>query len=161
MFENELPPIREVSRTKLKEITELLDGSVKVQFAPSTSSSHFSFTFPRSEAFQTFKDAAKQPSKKFKRVDFGPNIPKTHYVEEDEDSNHNVSETPTLSVIRSQRNQLNVIYYSIDRKHEFKKVKNSIVRSFRKTLKRLNSKEELKTLWEEFYSYPKNVSFFK
>ncbi|KAL2525459.1 movement protein [Abeliophyllum distichum] len=87
-FENELPPVRKALSTKLREITELPDGSVQVQFAISLSSSCFSFTSSRLEPFQTFKEAAKQSSKKFKDVDFGPNIPKTHYVEKDEDSNH-------------------------------------------------------------------------
>ncbi|KAL2474443.1 Uncharacterized protein Adt_35179 [Abeliophyllum distichum] len=70
-FENELPPIREAPNSRLKEITELPDGSVKVQFA-SSSSSRYSFTSSRPESFQTFKQAEKQPSEKFKGVDFTP-----------------------------------------------------------------------------------------
>ncbi|KAL2512330.1 Uncharacterized protein Adt_17930 [Abeliophyllum distichum] len=65
-FENELPPIREAPNSRLKEITELPDGSVQVQFASSSSSSRYSFTSSRPEPFQTFKQAEKQPSEKFK-----------------------------------------------------------------------------------------------
>ncbi|KAL2492687.1 putative reverse transcriptase domain [Abeliophyllum distichum] len=121
-FKNELPPVREAPSSRLKEITELPDGSVQVQFASSSSSSRYSFTSSRPERFQTFKQAEKQPSEKFKGVDFTPNIPKTHYSEEEEDdSTRHGSESLTLSDMRSQRNQLNVISSTIDRKREFKK----------------------------------------
>ncbi|KAL2466560.1 hypothetical protein Adt_42411 [Abeliophyllum distichum] len=80
-------------------------------------------------------------SDKFKGVDFTPNIPKTHYSEEEDDSTYRGSESPTLSDMRSQRDQLNVISSTIDRKREFKKDKDPQVRSFRKNLKRLLSKE--------------------
>ncbi|KAL2506715.1 Enzymatic polyprotein [Abeliophyllum distichum] len=121
-FENELPPVREAPNSRLKEITELLDGSVLVQFASFSSSSRYSFTSSRPESFQTFKQAEKQLSKKFKGVDFTPNIPKIHYSEEEEDdSTRHGSESPTLSDMRSQRDQLNVISSTIDRKREFKK----------------------------------------
>ncbi|KAL2480504.1 Enzymatic polyprotein [Abeliophyllum distichum] len=62
-FENELPPVREAPNSRLKEITELADGSVQVQFAsPSTSrysfaspsTSRYSFQSSRSEAFSNF-----------------------------------------------------------------------------------------------------------
>ncbi|KAL2465853.1 Enzymatic polyprotein [Abeliophyllum distichum] len=122
-FENELPPVREAPNSRLKEITVLPDGSVQVQFASSSSSSRYSFTSSRPESFQTFKQAEKQPSKKFKGVDFTPNIPKTHYSEEEDDSTRHGSESPTLSDMRSQRDQLNVISSTIDRKREFKKSK--------------------------------------
>ncbi|KAL2542336.1 movement protein [Abeliophyllum distichum] len=139
--ENEQPPIRKVPRTKFREITEMPDGSVQVQIAPS-SSSRFYFNSSRPESFKTFKKAAKQPSKRFKGVDFSLNIPKTHYSEKDEDSNQNGSESPTLSDMRSQRNQLNIISSTIYRKRAFKKDKDPIVRSFQKTLKRLNSNKK-------------------
>ncbi|KAL2497194.1 Enzymatic polyprotein [Abeliophyllum distichum] len=142
-FENELPPIREAPNSRLKEITELADGSVQVQFASSSSTSRYSFQSSRSEPFQTFKQSEKQPSEKFKGVDFTPNIPKTHYSEEEDDSTHHGSESPTLSDMRSHRDQLNVISATIDRKREFKKDKDPQVRSFRKNLKRLLSKEEM------------------
>ncbi|KAL2466370.1 Enzymatic polyprotein [Abeliophyllum distichum] len=59
-FENELPPVREAPNSRLKEITELADGSVQVQFAASSStSSLLSFNLPRSEPFQTFKAVRK------------------------------------------------------------------------------------------------------
>ncbi|KAL2542523.1 Uncharacterized protein Adt_03501 [Abeliophyllum distichum] len=102
-FENVLPPVREAPNTRLKEITELADGSVQVQFATSSSTSRYSFQSSRSEPFQTFKQSEKQPSDKFKDVDFTPNIPKTHYSEEEDDSTHRGSESPTLSDMRSQR----------------------------------------------------------
>ncbi|KAL2474614.1 Enzymatic polyprotein [Abeliophyllum distichum] len=35
-FENELPPVRQAPNTRLKEINELPDGSVQVQFASSS-----------------------------------------------------------------------------------------------------------------------------
>ncbi|KAL2498142.1 Enzymatic polyprotein [Abeliophyllum distichum] len=139
-FENELPPVREAPNSRLKEITELADGSVQVQFAPSLSSSRYSFQSSRPEPFQTFKQVEKQPSDKFKCVDFTPNIPKTHYSEEEDDSTHHGSESHTLSDMRSQRDQLNFISSTIDRKREFKKDKDPQVRSFRKNLKRLISK---------------------
>ncbi|KAL2492020.1 putative reverse transcriptase domain [Abeliophyllum distichum] len=122
-FENELPPVREAPNSRLKEITELADGSVQVQFASSSSTSRYSFQSSRSEPFQTFKQSEKQPSEKFKGVDFTPNIPKTHYSEEEDDSTHHGSESPTLSDMRSHRDQLNVISATIDRKREFKKDK--------------------------------------
>ncbi|KAL2527085.1 Uncharacterized protein Adt_12139 [Abeliophyllum distichum] len=160
-FENELPPVREAPNSRLKEITELPDGSVQVQFASSSSSSRYSFTSSRPEPFQTFKQAEKQPSEKFKGVDFTPNIPKTHYSEEEDDSTRHGLESPTLSDMRSQRDQLNVISSTIDRKREFKNSKDSQIRSFRKNLKRLLSKEEMNRFWEEFYSYPEDISFFE
>ncbi|KAL2471650.1 Enzymatic polyprotein [Abeliophyllum distichum] len=160
-FENELHPVREASNTILKEITELPDGSVQVQFASSSSSSRYSFTSSRPELFQTFKQAEKQPSEKFKSVDFTPNIPKTHYFEEEDDSTHYSSKSPTLSDMRSQRDQLNVISSTIDRKREFKKSKDPQVRSFRKNLKRLLSKEEMNRFWKEFYSHAEDISFFE
>ncbi|KAL2542319.1 Uncharacterized protein Adt_03297 [Abeliophyllum distichum] len=144
-FKDEQPPIRKVLRTKLIEITKMSDGSVQFQIAPS-SSSRFYFNSSRPESFKTFKEAAKQPSERFKDVDFSPNIPKIHYSEEDEDSNQNGFESLTLSDMRSQRNQLTVISSTIDHKRAFKKDKDPIVRSFRKNLKRLNSKEEMKSL---------------
>ncbi|KAL2525679.1 Uncharacterized protein Adt_10733 [Abeliophyllum distichum] len=161
MFKNELPPVREAPNSRLKEITELPDGSVQVQFASSSSSSRYYFTSPYPESFQTFKQAEKQPSEKFKGVDFTPNIPNTHYSEEEDDSTRHGSESPTLSDMRSQRDQLNVISSTIDRKREFKKSKDPQVRSFRKNLKRLLSKEEMNRFWEEFYSYPEDISFFE
>ncbi|KAL2526772.1 Uncharacterized protein Adt_11826 [Abeliophyllum distichum] len=160
-FENELPPVTEAPNSRLKEITELAYGSVQVQFASSSSTSRYSFQSSRSEPFQTFKQSEKQPSDKFKGVDFTPNIPKTHYSEEEDDSTHRGSESPTLSDMRSQRDQLNVISSTIDRKREFKKDKDPQVRSFRKNLKRLLSKEEMNRFWEEFYSYPEDISFFE
>ncbi|KAL2519056.1 hypothetical protein Adt_15303 [Abeliophyllum distichum] len=161
MFENELPPIREAPNSRLKEITELPNGSLQVQFAFSSSSSRYSFTSSRPEPFQTFKQAEKQPSEKFKGVDFTPNILKTHYSEEEDDSTRHGLESPTLSDMRSQRDQLNVISSTIDRKREFKKSKDPQVRSFRKNLKRLLSKEEMNRFWKEFYSYPEDISFFE
>ncbi|KAL2485541.1 movement protein [Abeliophyllum distichum] len=160
-FENELSPVREAPNSRLKEITELADGSVQVQFASSSSSSRYSFQSSRLEPFQTFRQAEKQPSDKFKGVDFSPNIPKTHYSEEEDDSTYRGFESPTLSDMRSQRDQLNVISSTIDRKREFKKDKDPQVRSFRKNLKRLLSKEEMNRFWEEFYSYPEDISFFE
>ncbi|KAL2504574.1 Enzymatic polyprotein [Abeliophyllum distichum] len=152
-FENELPPAREAPRTRLKENTELADGSVQVQFAPSLSSSRYSFTSSRFEPFQTFKQAEKQSYEKFKCVDFTLNIPKTHYSKDDEDSTRYGSESHTLSDMRSQRDQLNVISSTINRKREFKKSKDPQVRSFRKNLKRLLSKKEMNRFWEEFRRY--------
>ncbi|KAL2533026.1 CCHC-type domain-containing protein [Abeliophyllum distichum] len=160
-FENELPPIRKAPNSRLKEISELPNGSVQVQFASSSSSSRYSFTSSRPESFQTFKQAEKQPYEKFKGVDFTPNIPKTHYSEEEDDFTRHDSESPTLSDMRSQRDQLNVISSTIDRKREFKKIKDPQVRSFRKNLKRLLSKEEMNRFWEKFYSYPEDISFFE
>ncbi|KAL2498139.1 Enzymatic polyprotein [Abeliophyllum distichum] len=160
-FENELPPVRAAPKTRLKEIIELPDGSVQVQFTSSSSSSRCSVTSSRSEPFQTFRQTEKQPSEKFKGVDFTPNIPKNHYSEEDDDSTRHGSKSPTLSDMRSQRNQLNVISSTIDRKREFKMSKDPRVRSFRKNLKRLLSKEEINRFWEEFYSYPEDISFFE
>ncbi|KAL2505584.1 hypothetical protein Adt_21205 [Abeliophyllum distichum] len=154
-------PVREASNSRLKEITELSDGSVQVQFSSSSSSSRYSFTSSRPESFQTFKQAEKQPSEKFKGVDFIHNIAKTHYSEEEDDSTRQGSESPTLSDMRSQRDQLNVISSTIDRKREFKKSKDPQIRSFRKNLKRLLSKEEMNRFWEEFYSYPEDISLFE
>ncbi|KAL2513260.1 Uncharacterized protein Adt_18860 [Abeliophyllum distichum] len=48
-FENELPPVREAPNSRLKEITELADGSVQVQFASSSLLSRYSFTSSRPE----------------------------------------------------------------------------------------------------------------
>ncbi|KAL2471557.1 Enzymatic polyprotein [Abeliophyllum distichum] len=59
-FENELPHVREAPNSRLKEITELPDGSVQVQFA-SSSSSHYSFTSSRPEPFQTLKKPRNNP----------------------------------------------------------------------------------------------------
>ncbi|KAL2493399.1 Enzymatic polyprotein [Abeliophyllum distichum] len=145
-FENELPPVREAPNSRLKKITELADGSVQVQFASSSSTSRYSFQSSRSEPFQTFKQSEKQPSDKFKGVDFTPNIPKTHYSEEEDDSTHRGSESPTLSDIRSQRDQLNVISSTIDRKREFKKDKDPqkiLVSSNGLTSKSLNKNPRL------------------
>ncbi|KAL2506187.1 Uncharacterized protein Adt_21808 [Abeliophyllum distichum] len=119
---------------------------------------HSNVAIPRRLSWDQFE---KQPSDKFKGVDFTPNIPKTHYSEEEDDSTHRGSESPTLSDMRSQRDQLNVISSTIDRKREFKKDKDPQVRSFRKNLKRLLSKEEMKRFWEEFYSYLEDISFFE
>ncbi|KAL2527030.1 Uncharacterized protein Adt_12084 [Abeliophyllum distichum] len=80
-FENELPPVRKVLKTKLKERIELPDGSVQVQFAPSSSSSCLSFNSSRPESFQTFKETTKQPYEKFKCVDFSPKYPKNSLYE--------------------------------------------------------------------------------
>ncbi|KAL2542456.1 Enzymatic polyprotein [Abeliophyllum distichum] len=60
-FENELPPVREAPNSRLKEITELADGSVQVQFASSSSTSRYSFQSSRSEPFQTFKQSENNP----------------------------------------------------------------------------------------------------
>ncbi|KAL2543157.1 Uncharacterized protein Adt_04135 [Abeliophyllum distichum] len=145
-FENEFPHVREAPNSRLKEITELSDGSVQVQFASSSSPSRYSFTSSRSEPFQTFKQAEKQPSEKLKGVDFTPNIPKTHYSEEEDDSTRHGSESPTLLDMRSQRNKLNVISSTIDRKREFKKkeivIPKGDVKVIASSLKQISDKGE-------------------
>ncbi|KAL2491587.1 Enzymatic polyprotein [Abeliophyllum distichum] len=147
-FENELPPVREAPNSRLKEITELPDESVQVQFASSSSSSRYSFTSSHPEPFQTFKQAEKQPSEKFKGVDFTPNIPKTHYSEEEDDSTRHDSESPTLSDMRSHRDQLNVISSTIDREKENSK-KKILVSSNGLISKHLNKKPTINTFQDK------------
>ncbi|KAL2527251.1 CCHC-type domain-containing protein [Abeliophyllum distichum] len=106
-------------------------------------------------------DSRNNPLRNSKVLISLPNIPKTYYSEEEDDLTRHGSESPTLSDMRSQRDQLNVISSTIDRKREFKKSKDPQIRSFRKNLKRLLSKEEMDRFWEEFYSYPKYISFFE
>lgn len=55
----------------------------------------------------------------------------------------------------------NVISSSIERRREFKTDKIPEAKVFRRTLKKMFSKEELESFWEEFYSYSEDLNLFQ
>ncbi|KAL2464596.1 Uncharacterized protein Fot_52552 [Forsythia ovata] len=87
---------------------------------------------------------------KFKRVEFNPNIPKTHHKPEGE-VEYERSTSPTASDMHhpppSERfdRQFNVISSSTDWRREFKEDKNPQVKTFKRTLRKMFSEEELES----------------